>query len=223
MAKIRAGGVVIDTVQLKEQYRQTAEDTKSRIAELATESLQAQIDAINAASAYRRSQINPLTQSVSKGTKDAPLEGAKVVVKRYASRVSVSVQHANTQGKNVFDILDAGKKASTAGKSFSFPRYTGHTTPESNADVGDPAKVGDIIASGNVAFSRNSMGNVDIAWRKKGQPIKKVPSRDFYKHAGQWVVSKLVEEGITNRFRRSKLRIKKSDIVITFRRGRDAT
>lgn len=221
MAKLKAGGVIIDTVELKERYLQIAEDTRKDIADLATVSLQGIIDAINEASALRLSQAG--IRSPSSGTLDKPLEGAKVIVKTRKSRVTVSVLHQSPDGKNVFDILDAGTKARAAPASFSFPRYAGHTTPPSNAEVGDPTKVRSIIASGNVAFVRNQDGEVDMAWRRKGQTIAGIPSRDFYKHTGAWVLSQLVERRITTQFRRSRLRIKKTDIVITFRKGKGGT
>lgn len=222
MAMLKTKAVQIDTVQLVKEMQELAASARKKTSDLAVESLQAIVDAIQEADTRRLSQLNGKT--VSSGTKDAPLAGAKAVTSlRRASfpetrnkRLIVYVKHEDPDtGANIFNILDAGTKARTLEEYVTFPRYTGSTTPPFTSDkLGNPKLVRSVIRA-SIQLERGPNGAIRMVTLKPGQVIQGFDGRLFYESSAKWVISQLVDQGIANESRRSTMKLKKSDIIVS--------
>ena len=218
MARIKTKAVVIDTAKMKGDIKSIADSVRDQAAELARQSLQAQVDAINAASTYRREEILSQVKSIASGTVDQPLKNARVVVSKRKSpgkdRVIVYVDHDNGRGENVFNALDAGYEDQVTTGDVTFPAYQGNLIPISD-DLGDPDKVKGLIVAGNVRLVRDDSDNVIIHKIGAGVHIKGFEGKKFYKSTAKWVSEQLIKNKIVNSSKRSAIKLSKDDIIIS--------
>ena len=267
MARLFGKGVAIDTVDLKNQMRKVAQDTRSEAAKIAAESLQAMVDAINGHTANRRTQIMQYKKSrywwvawrLGKGTQDKPLEGARVETSARRStqggrrgRLVVYVYHKTKGVKNpvnLFDVLDSGVKTRRARKRFKCP-VTESNMFQVRGAVGesfaDPAQADSYMSKARIQYVR--YGNVEhkmpenitklerdaiassvgkggltrplplMRTVKPGDTIPGFKGKQFYSAVAAYVEKELLRRGIVTSNKRTKVKLKKSDVVVKARR-----
>jgi hypothetical protein len=221
MTVLKTKGVTIDTIKLKDDLQQISLDARERAADLAGELLQAQIDAINAASALRRQQAGP---RVSSGTVDFPLRGARVVVRRSGAKSTkfvAFVDHRNANGVNLFNIISEGrKKPIQVEQRISVPVYEGRTVPPdlSAAQKANPEIVKNAIRRGRVKIVKRN-GRPLIINLRPGDIIRPFKGAKLYDAVASYVFRIMAGEGIVNRKRRSRYRLKKDVQQVRARSG----
>lgn len=224
---LKTKGVVIDTEEVKSSLREIAENTRKEVAELARQSLQAQIDTINRASSKRYSAAivgSKKTEIASKGTVDRPLKNARVIVdsRRNAAdtrdqRIIVFVSHVGPKGVNLFSLLDVGvKKTRTVpeGETIIFPAYVGNLIPD-DPDIADPEQVSDIITKLNVEIKRDYKGAAEMVVLRSGRSIRGFEGKNFYAKTAAWVEKQLIGRKIVNANKTTSVKLKKNDVKIT--------
>lgn len=220
MAKMRARSVSIDTVTLKENMREIAQTVRDEAAKIAEEALLNMINQINKASSDRFSSLDSHGQDiVSRGTKDKPLAGAKVIVENRRSsgsrrRMIVRVVHNGPNGVNLFDVLDGGSKPRHARNLTIFPIYEGQLIP-ADIETADPEVINSQIVSGNVEFKQDEAGRIEMAVIQKGRTIAGFKGKKLYQAVANYVEQELVNRAIVNPHKRTSVRLKAGDVKIT--------
>lgn len=213
--KIIARGVTIDIDQLKDDLKKVVFDTRLQVEDIVVQSLEAQIRAIRDASLQRKTVLQRYNISASKGTQDDPLNGAHVVVRDKSNRSYVLVEHQNAAGVNVFNILDAGRSSGESA-GFSFPEYQGTSTPnglQPSAALGNPREISRLIGK-PAGLKFNDKGRPIVVYLRPGARLAKVKPRGFYESAAIYALEEIEKGHIVNQFRRSKIRLRVSDVKI---------
>lgn len=206
MAILKTRAVVLDTKKLASEFLSLASSIRDQAAELARQSLQAQVNAIQAASAKRGEFARSLNMKTTSGTVDDPLNDAKVIVSnrknsRGSGRVIVYVD------STIFNILNKGRKAGRIRQGIViFPAYDGRVIPD--VVSGDP----DVI-KGQIVSSNTIMSEKRVVLRE-GDPIGGVIGRNFYQATANWVAEQLVSQDIVSKSRRSKIHLKADDVRV---------
>jgi len=176
MAKMILGNkLVIDTTYYADLAEKSKIETKKRVAKVVSDKLETFIDDINWHSTMRASALESAGMEVNRGSVDTPLENAKVVTKVSGHKYTVYVKHKNEDGKNIFDMIDAGTNDKIATKHGFFPCYQGNITRERSFRTYD------------VKLKRLLDGKIKVYRFKPGYVIQGNKPKYFYEAAIDYV------------------------------------
>lgn len=222
VAKLYGRSVKIDTVALKKELLGFKEAAQNSAADLTAQSLKAMISAINYQASARRERAKPYFKNtmLSSGTRDEPLLNATVNVRSNKGRVYIYVTHRGAGGRNIFNILDGGSGEKELSKRIFFPAYIGQLIPDGQTRLGDPELVLGLLGSVEIPVIDPDTGQAVLVVKPAGSVLSGYEGKNLYRQAADWVLEQLLEQGIVNKSRRSKYRLKLADVKVSINRIR---
>lgn len=155
MARITNAGVTIDISRTRSDLEKTKKAVEDAIIEAIRSKLNDLLRKLKEESSNRQSQLENLGVE-TEHAEDNPFSGAYVQLTRSGGKRKVTVAHRSERSdKNLFNILDKGRKRVTKSKAMVFPAYKPRTqrTSPNNFDL-KPAKT----LTGELVFTKSIKG-----------------------------------------------------------------
>jgi hypothetical protein len=123
VAKFVNAGVVIDISRTRSDLKGTKQAVEDAIIEAMRKKLNALLYRLKTESSNRQSQLKALGLE-SHHAEDNPFSGAYVTLTRSGGKRKVTVAHRSERAdRNLFNILDQGRKSIHTAKKMAFPEY----------------------------------------------------------------------------------------------------